>query len=175
MYSSGRGLRGIPLARILRSTDMVNSKNTKWLMESGDFLQSSEFQTTIVKIGTIFGRSFSNKKKRKIWARNQFIRIWVRFSKKRRLKEKNGRLLKWHLLPLTITIQREGTVLFLFLFCCIIYYHLGTRKHPKKQAVVRTKTSEGLTNPLQLVTSKAMFSASSFAELNISEKLVFVI
>lgn len=48
----------------------------------------------------------------------------------------------------------------------------GTRKHPKKQVVNRKKTSEGLTNPLQLVTSKSMFSATSFSELNINEKLV---
>ena len=97
----------------------------------------------------------------------------MRFSKKRRLKERKDRLLKCHLHPLTITIQREDSVILAFLFCCSFYYLLGTRKHPKKQTVMRKKTSEGLTNPLQLVTSKAMFSASSFAELNISEKLVF--
>ena len=49
---------------------------------------------------------------------------------------------------------------------------LGTRKHPKKQAVIRKTANAGLTNPLQLITSKSMFSASSFSDMNISEKLV---
>lgn len=59
-------------------------------------------------------------------------------------------------------------VILIFLLILLI----GTRKHPKKQAVNRKKNSEGLTNPLQLITSKSMFSASSFSELNINEKLV---
>ena len=49
---------------------------------------------------------------------------------------------------------------------------IGTRKHPKKQAVIRKIPNAGLTNPLQLITSKSMFSASSFSDMNISEKLV---
>lgn len=49
---------------------------------------------------------------------------------------------------------------------------IGTRKHPKKQAVIRKTANAGLTNPLQLITSKSMFSASSFSDMNISEKLV---
>ena len=49
---------------------------------------------------------------------------------------------------------------------------IGTRKHPKKQAVIRKTANAGLTNPLQLITSKSMFSALSFSDMNISEKLV---
>ena len=54
----------------------------------------------------------------------------------------------------------------------LINLSIGTRKHPKKQAVIRKTANAGLTNPLQLITSKSMFSASSFSDMNISEKLV---
>ena len=63
IYSSGRGLRGIPLARILRSTDMVNSKNTKGLRKSYDVLQSREFQTSNTKNRDDFWNGVSSKRK----------------------------------------------------------------------------------------------------------------
>ena len=52
----------------------------------------------------------------------------------------------------------------------LINLSIGTRKHPKKQAVIRKTANAGLTNPRQLITSKSMFSASSFSDMNISEK-----
>lgn len=49
---------------------------------------------------------------------------------------------------------------------------LGTRKHPVKAPIAKKKPNTGLTNPLQLLTNKNMFSAASFADMNISDKLV---
>ena len=49
---------------------------------------------------------------------------------------------------------------------------VGSRKHPAKAAPHKRAQNTGLTNPLRLVTSKTMFSASSFEALNIAPKLV---
>lgn len=53
-----------------------------------------------------------------------------------------------------------------------LFSFLGSRKHPTKAAPHKRMQNTGLTNPLRLVTSKTMFSASSFEELNIAPKLV---
>ncbi|KAK8803161.1 hypothetical protein WA588_002316 [Blastocystis sp. NMH] len=51
----------------------------------------------------------------------------------------------------------------------------GTRKHPVKVTVPKRKQSTGLTNPLQLLTNKNMFAASTFSDMNLNEKIVEVL
>lgn len=41
-----------------------------------------------------------------------------------------------------------------------------------KVQVAKKKPNTGLTNPLQLLTNKNMFSAASFSDMKISDKLV---
>ena len=50
---------------------------------------------------------------------------------------------------------------------------IGTRKHPIKAAVQKKRQNAGLTNPLQLLTNKNMFSAKSFADMEIDAKMVW--
>lgn len=49
---------------------------------------------------------------------------------------------------------------------------IGTRKHPVKVTAPKRKQSAGLTNPLQLLTNKNMFAASTFSDMNLNEKIV---
>ena len=50
---------------------------------------------------------------------------------------------------------------------------IGTRKHPVKAAAQKKRQNAGLTNPLQLLTNKNMFSAKSFADMEINDKMVW--
>ena len=56
----------------------------------------------------------------------------------------------------------------------ILFFLVGTRKHPKEATVTKRSITSGLKKPLQLETDETVFSSSSFSELNISDKLVIL-
>ena len=57
----------------------------------------------------------------------------------------------------------------------VFFLGIGTRKHPVKAAAQKKRQNAGLTNPLQLLTNKNMFSAKSFADMEINDKMVWFV